>query len=171
MDLIPSIVEAIKKYKISSVVVEKAGGGLPLLQTMNRHIDNFAINIEGVSHRNQNKRQRLEAHLGMMSLGNVLVPQGADWLPLVRQQMRAIALERNVADDVGDAVLHGLTKASTWLAGGFATGTATWGRAAAFTPRNSGTASWTYGTAGHSDGGFETDGNKPFPGGKASWER
>lgn len=107
----------------------------------------------------------------MMSLGNVMVPQGADWLPLVRRQLRDIALDRNVADDVGDSVVHGLTKASAWLAGGFTTGTAEWGRGAAFTPRNQGIASWGRGASGFIEsGGFEVPADQPFPQ-KASWER
>jgi hypothetical protein len=100
----------------------------------------------------------------MMSLGNVMVPQGADWLPLVRRQLRDIALDRNVADAVGDAVVLGLTKASAWLAGGFTTGTAEWGRGAAFTPRNQGIASWGRGSGGFIEsGGFETPADQPFP--------
>ena len=59
-DLIPLIVEKVNEWKVSAVVVEKAGGGLPLLQEMNRFWDNFAVTIIPVGTSNQSKRQRLE---------------------------------------------------------------------------------------------------------------
>ena len=149
------------------MLVERSGGGLPLLQTLNRYWDNFAVNITGVSTRNQSKQNRLEALLGQMAMGNVVVPQDADWLPLVRSQLRSIALGRtNDRDDVGDAVVYGLQQAANWAAGGFTTGTATWGRSSFF--ENTSThATWGHGrtplTAEGSQFQWPTDRDMPKP--------
>ena len=144
-DLIPLIAAKVEQWKASAVVVERAGGGLPLLQEMQRHWDGFHVAINGVSTRNQSKRARLEGLLGAMAMGRVIAPQGAEWLPRSREQLRLIALERNGADDIGDAIVHGLHQAARWSAGGFTTGLATWGRTANHREPTA-AATWGYGT-------------------------
>lgn len=168
--LIPAIVELVKKYKVSSVAVEKAGGGHFLMKDLNHGLSNFGVNVEAVSHGGRNKFSRLEQHLGSMALGQVLVPQGAEWLPLLHQQMKAIATRQERArDDVADATCYGLEVVSRWIRGGFTLGTATWGRAS-FTEKPL-CATWGYAGKAYSkdEGQFETPIDQDFPV-KAIWD-
>ena len=75
-DLIPQIVELVKRHRVHSVVVEKAGGSHFLLRALNQSMADFGVNVEPVT-AVKSKWQRLEAELGGMALGQVLVPTAA----------------------------------------------------------------------------------------------
>ena len=108
-DLVPQIVELVKRHRVTSVACEKAGGGFVLMRTLNQGLANFGVNVEAIHHGNRSKWQRLEQELGGMALFNVLMPTASAWLPQLRKQFKAIATRHgNPKDDVADACLHGL---------------------------------------------------------------
>ena len=165
-DLIPQIMDLVRKYKASAVALEKAGGAWSLMRQLNAGLQNFGVQLFTPT-ASKSKFHRLEEVLGYMSLGNVLVPQQAAWLPVLDQQFRSIAIRDDRArDDIADATIWALQQALKWQQGGFNTTSATWGRAG-FREANQGIAVWGRGShpAGIGGGQYATDPTKPFPGG------
>ena len=141
-----------KRHRVHSVVVEKAGGGHFLLKALNQSMADFGVNVEAVT-AVKSKWQRLEAELGGMTLGQVLVPTAAPWLLKLRQQFRTIATRQTAQrDDMADATLYGLQVAGRWLRGGFQLSQAEWGRGTLFHQQNNSTVTWTHGTKPHVTG-------------------
>ena len=154
-DLIPQIVELVKRHRVHSVVVEKAGGGHFLLKALNQSMADFGVNVEAVT-AVKSKWQRLEAELGGMALGQVLVPTAAPWLLKLRQQFRTIATRQTAQrDDIADATMHGLQMVGRWIRGGFQLSSAEWGRGTLFHQQHNNTATWTHGTKAHASEGSE----------------
>lgn len=170
--LIPQIVELVRKYKCSTVAVEKAGGAFAIMRDLNAGLSGFGVNVEQVTHGGKGKFARLEPHIGYAALGNILAPQGTSWLPILNQQLRAIASKQDrQRDDIGDAFIYGLSVVRRWISGGFILGTATWGRAG-FTEKPV-MAQWGRGTShkGYgADSQYELPDSQAWPG-PATWER
>lgn len=164
----PQIVELVRRFEVSTVAVERAGGGHFLLRDLNAGLANFGVNVEAISHGGRSKWSRLEAVLGSMSLGQVLVPTAAPWLPNLRTQLKAIATRQDKArDDVADATLYGLEVVGRWIRGGFTATETEWSRAG-FLEKQGSLATWSYGNrasaTGMGKGRYQTDPQKPFPG-------
>ena len=78
-------------------------------------------------------------------MGRVVAPKVRNGCSRSREQLRLIALERNGADDIGDAIVHGLHQAARWSSGGFRTGVAKWGRGTGLI-ESPPAVTWGYGT-------------------------
>jgi len=146
-DLVPQIVELVKRNRVTSVACERAGGGFVLMRSLNQGLTNFGVNVEAIHHGNRSKWQRLEQELGGMALGNVLVPTASAWLPKIREQFKAIATRHGSSkDDVADACLYGLEVVGRWIRGGFSVNNAEWGRQGMFFAKPAEHATWGFGT-------------------------
>ena len=146
-DLVPQIVELVKRHRVTSVACERAGGGFVLMRSLNQGLANFGVNVEAIHHGNRSKWVRLEQELGGMALGNVLVPTAAAWLPKLREQFKSIATRHgSPKDDVADACLYGLEVVGRWIRGGFVVNNAEWGRQGIFFDRPTLNATWGYGS-------------------------
>lgn len=170
-DLIPQITELVKRHRCHTVVVEKAGGGHFLLKALNASMADFGVNVEPVT-ATKSKWQRLEAELGGMALGQVLVPTAAPWLLKLRQQFRVIATRQSSRrDDIADATMHGLAVVGRWIRGGYTVTQAEWGRGTLFHQQDQPLATWSRGKqvlpAEGSQFQWPTDREMP----KSSWNR